>query len=142
MGGRGKWSKATETGFTGYDYHKVYNKRGVHFLMQHGHNESGPSAPVMSQKANVTYATLNKKGEVVFISRYEGRKMKWQIDIKEHKGIKPHVHHCDENGYRLENEPLSEMHLNIKQWKVYKKVMGLYASHKKDIIECVTGGKK
>lgn len=143
MGGKGKYSQPTATGFTGYDYHKVYSKRGMHFLMQHSHISGGPSAPVMSQKANVIYVTLGRDGEPLYISKYVGRIMKYQIDLKKkHGGLSPHVHHCNEKGYRKSKEPLSEMHLNAKENKVYKKAMGRFYSKKKEIVECVTGGKE
>lgn len=141
MGGKGKWSQPTETGFTGYDYHTVYHKRGVHFLVQHGHIGGGVSAPVMSQKPNVIYVTLGEDGKPKYISKYVGRIMKFQIDLNNHKGLYPHVHHCNEKGYRKSNEPLSEMRLNAEELAAYNRATGLFNSKKKEIIACTIGGE-
>lgn len=141
MGGRGKESQPTATGFTGYDYHKVYEEGDIHFIVQHRHADSGPSAPVMSQTSNVTYVTLGKNGRPKYISKYKKRIKVYQIDLDNaHHGLSPHVHHFDETGKRKENEPLDDMRLNGEQKRLYKKVMKIFEKHKDEIAGCV-GGK-
>lgn len=134
MGGRGKWSMPIENGFTSYDYHKVYQNDEIHFIMQHSHNQSGNSAPVMSKTPNIVYATLGKTGTLDYISKYENRKMKYQIDVqKAHKGLSPHVHHCNKQGYR-KKEPIEKMKLNSKEQALYDKVMDIFNKHKGEIL--------
>lgn len=137
MGGRGTWSKPTETGFTSYDYHIVYKESEINFLVQHGHNDSGISAPVMSQKPNVLYVTLGKNGEPKFISKYENRKMVYQIDLNTHKGLYPHIHHCKTDGYRKEKEPLKDMQLDKEQKDLYDEVKKIFNEHAIEIKSCV-----
>ena len=134
MGGRGKWSQPTDTGFTWYDYHAVYKHNDFHFLVQHDHNDSGVSAPVKSQTPDVTYVTLDRNGTPKHISVYKDRIKQYEIDLdKEHNGMKPHVHHCKENGYRKPKEKDSDMLPTEHDKKLIKLVYGLYNKHKKEI---------
>ncbi len=134
MGGRGKWSVPTENGFTGYDYHKVYQFRNTHYLMQHSHNEGGVSAPVMSKTPDVTYVTLDKFGEPKTISFYKNRIKQFEIDLDHrHHGMQPHVHHCNEKGYRKSGEKDSDMLLTKKMQEKVRVVWQTYYNHKKEI---------
>lgn len=142
MGGRGTWSKPVGAGFAWHDYHKIFQEGDIHFLAQHDHNEGGNSSPVMSQTPNVIYATLGKSGEVAYISKYRNRKMEYQIDVNDHKGLYPHVHHCAANGYRKAKEPLKDMKLNDKEDDLYKKVIQIFESNKAEIQFCIGGGRR
>lgn len=134
MGGRGKWSQPTDTGFTWYDYHAIYKHNDFHFLVQHDHDDGGISAPVMSQTANVTYVTLDEKLKPKCISVYKDRIKQFDIDLdKEHHGMKPHIHHCKENGYRKPKEKDSDMLPTEHDKKLIKVVYGLYKKHEKEI---------
>ncbi len=132
MGGRGKWSVATDTGFTWYDYHKIYQYHNTHYLVQHDHNSGGVSAPVKSQTPNVTYITMGDDGKPKCISVYRNRIKQYEIDLdKEHHGMKPHVHHCNEQGYRIK-EPDENMHLTKEMQRQVKVVVKTYNKHKED----------
>ena len=134
MGGRGKWSMPTADGFTWYDYHKVYEDEDVHILVQHSHNESGPSSPVMSKTPDVTYMLLNDKDEPKCIGIYKDRIKQFDIDLdKFHQGIKPHVHHCDEHGHRLPNEPIEDMIPSKHEQQIIDKVSKIYSKYKKEL---------
>lgn len=131
MGGRGKWSKPTANGFTWYDYHKVFQYRNTHYLVQHDHNDGGISAPVMSKTPNVTYVTLDKDGNPKSISVYKGRVKQYEIDLdKPHHGMQPHVHHCNEKGYRLGRESDEKMRLTKKMKEKVRVVMETFSRHK------------
>ncbi len=135
MGGRGKWSQPTETGFTWYDYHAVYKHNDFHFLVQHDHNTGGISAPVKSQTPNVTYVTLDWDGTPKCISVYKDRVKQYDIDLDTpHHNMLPHVHHCKENGYRNPKEKDKDMLPTEHDKKLIKLVYGLYNKHKKEIL--------
>lgn len=130
MGGRGKWSEVTNTGFTWYDYHKTFQFRNTHYLVQHAHVAAGISAPVKSQTPNVTYVTLDKNMKPKYISVYRNRLMQYQIDLtKEHYGIIPHVHHCKKDGYRYTNENPANMKLTKKQQNKVRVILATVARH-------------
>ena len=133
MGGRGTWSKVTDLGFTGYDYHKVFQFYNTHYLVQHDHNAGGVSAPVMSKTSDVTYVTMGEDCKPKFISVNKNRIKQYEIDLdKPHHGMQPHVHHCNERGYR-KKEKDSEMHLTKEMQRKVKVVMKTYSKHKKEI---------
>ena len=103
-------------------------------MVQHDHNDSGVSAPVKSQTPDVTYVTLDRNGNPKHISVYKDRIKQYEIDLdKEHNGMKPHVHHCKENGYRKPKEKDSDMLPTEHDKKLIKLVYGLYNKHKKEI---------
>ena len=132
MGGRGKWSKPTADGFTWYDYHKVYAEDDVHILVQHDHVGGGTSAPMMSQTPNVTYLVLDDNGKPKYVSVYKDRIKQFDADLtKSHQHIKPHIHHCDDNGYRLPSEPLSNMHPSQQEQLIIDKALKVFDDYKK-----------
>lgn len=102
--------------------------------MQHDHNDGGISAPVMSKTPNVTYVTLDKDGKPKSISVYKGRIKQYEIDLdKPHHGMQPHVHHCNEKGYRLGREPDEKMRLTKKMREKVRVVMETYSRHKEEM---------
>lgn len=133
MGGRGKWSQSTDTGFTWYDYHKVFQSDDIHFIVQHDHNEGGISSPVMSQTSNVTYVTLDWDNTPKCISVYKNRIKQYDIDLdKPHHGILPHIHHCNEKGYR-QKEKDKDMELSSAQQKMVNKIIKIYKDHEGEL---------
>lgn len=133
MGGRGKWSIPVENGFTWYDYHKVFQYHNTHFLVQHDHNTGGVSAPVMSKTPNVTYVTLGDNGKPKSISVYKDRIKKYEIDLdKVHHGMKPHVHHCNEKGYRIKEKD-EQMRLTKEMKRKVRVVQKTYNKHPEEM---------
>lgn len=133
MGGRGR-SKPTDTGFTWYEYHVVYKYRNTHYLVQHDETHN-VATPMMSKTPNVTYVTLNDKGEIKSVSVYKDRIQQYCIDLdKPHHGILPHVHHCDKTTGIRKKEKDSEMNLTKDMERKLKTIKNTFAKHKKEML--------
>ena len=68
------------------------------------------------------------------ISVYKGRIKQYEIDLdKPHHGMQPHVHHCNEKGYRLGRESDEKMHLTKKMKEKIRVVMETFSRHKEEM---------
>lgn len=58
----------------------------------------------------------------------------YEIDLKQpHHKMQPHVHHCNEKGYRKSDEKDSDMLLTKKLQEKVRVVWQTYYNHKKEI---------
>lgn len=68
------------------------------------------------------------------LSVYKGRIKQYEIDLdKPHHGMQPHVHHCNEKGYRLGRESDEKMRLTKKMKEKIRVVMETFSRHKEEM---------
>lgn len=94
MGGDGASSGISKKGHKyGTEYKTLLKKGNIKFV-KYKLSKSAKS-PMETMTKGRVYVTVNNKGELSSITYYDNRgKRTKQIDLlKEHKGIKPHVHH-------------------------------------------------
>lgn len=127
MGSRGQALKGSG-GFREYRYHTLMRYNKVRFVVQ---NEGKSiKVPEMSSSRWVVYATIDKKGDLKSVSFYNGSRKKCkEIDLHNHKGLKPHVHTLDPQTGVRNDERYPVRKLNAREETRLRQILSFYERH-------------